>query len=99
MVGRVSLSTGKPIVPKLVRGQAATDILIKPPTIATGNAPSPVNSFPGYSRAVSGSLDVAKQGNVCICGQQRLLLAIINIQQRMKRFGTPLLSTVHSDQF
>ncbi|KAF9932618.1 hypothetical protein BGZ65_004407 [Modicella reniformis] len=28
-VGKVSLSTGKPIIPKLVRGQAASDILIK----------------------------------------------------------------------
>ncbi|KAF8941232.1 hypothetical protein EDD21DRAFT_364493 [Dissophora ornata] len=64
MVGKVSLSTGKPIVPKLVRGQAATDILIKAPTIAAGNAPSPANSFPGYSRAVSGSLDVAKQASI-----------------------------------
>ncbi|KAF9436509.1 hypothetical protein BGZ76_003727 [Entomortierella beljakovae] len=30
IVGKVSFSTGKPIIPKLVRGQAPSDILIKP---------------------------------------------------------------------
>lgn len=36
VVGKVSLSTGKPIVPKLVRGQAASDMLIKPSASPAG---------------------------------------------------------------
>ncbi|KAF8980527.1 hypothetical protein BGZ46_004068 [Entomortierella lignicola] len=54
MVGKVSLSKGKPIVPKLVRGQAASDILIKSPTNSVGVAPSASISA-NYSNALPGS--------------------------------------------
>ncbi|KAG0002472.1 hypothetical protein BGZ79_002894 [Entomortierella chlamydospora] len=40
IIGKVSLSTGKPIIPKLVRGQAASDILIKPSATLAGAATS-----------------------------------------------------------
>ncbi|KAF9172593.1 hypothetical protein BGX21_005250 [Mortierella sp. AD011] len=43
IIGKVSLSTGKPIIPKLVRGQAASDILIKPSANLAGAATSSAN--------------------------------------------------------
>ncbi|KAF9289444.1 hypothetical protein BGZ68_009354 [Mortierella alpina] len=57
MVGKVSLTTGKPIVPKLVRGQAASDILIKPSTPVSGNTASSAAMTPSYSKAASGSIE------------------------------------------
>ncbi|KAF9580516.1 hypothetical protein BGW38_002817 [Lunasporangiospora selenospora] len=49
-IGKVSFTTGKPIVPKLVRGQAAEDMLIKPsaastktPGVSMGNPSKPLN--------------------------------------------------------
>ncbi|GJJ73783.1 hypothetical protein EMPS_06141 [Entomortierella parvispora] len=52
LVGKVSLSKGKPIVPKLVRGEAAADILIKPsgPTPTTGVQRN-VTLMDSYSKA------------------------------------------------
>ncbi|KAF9540227.1 hypothetical protein EC957_004472 [Mortierella hygrophila] len=62
IVGKVSLTTGKPIVPKLVRGQVATDILIKPS--AGAGAASTATMSAQYSKAVSGSSDASKQGSI-----------------------------------
>ncbi|KAG0263522.1 hypothetical protein BGZ95_003781 [Linnemannia exigua] len=62
IVGKVSLTTGKPIVPKLVRGQVANDILIKPSTGAS--AASTTSMSTQYSKAVSGSADANKQGSI-----------------------------------
>ncbi|KAI9240952.1 MAG: hypothetical protein BYD32DRAFT_458356 [Podila humilis] len=60
IVGKVSFSTGKPIVPKLVRGQAASDILIKSsgpqPTANTTAKPSGA-----YSGTVSTGDSQSKQ--------------------------------------
>ncbi|KAG0339717.1 hypothetical protein BG000_001518 [Podila horticola] len=50
IVGKVSFSTGKPIVPKLIRGQAASDILIKP------SGPQPTNTPAKPSIAYSGAV-------------------------------------------
>jgi len=61
-VGKVSLTTGKPIVPKLVRGQVAVDILIKPSAGASAGAASTATMSAQYSKAVSGSSDANKQG-------------------------------------
>ncbi|KAF8943895.1 hypothetical protein BGZ47_004916 [Haplosporangium gracile] len=61
IVGKVSLTTGKPIVPKLVRGQVATDILIKPS--AGAGAVSPAAMSAQDSKAVSESSDASKQGS------------------------------------
>ncbi|KAG0097001.1 hypothetical protein BGZ93_003575 [Podila epicladia] len=48
IVGKVSFSTGKPIVPKLVRGQAASDILIKPSGPQPTNMPAkPPSAYSG----------------------------------------------------
>ncbi|KAG0239157.1 hypothetical protein BGX31_002997 [Mortierella sp. GBA43] len=55
IVGKVSLSSGKPIIPKLVRGQAASDMLIKPSATPAGMGASSA----GYSKA--GSLNEAQQ--------------------------------------
>ncbi|KAF9278996.1 hypothetical protein BGZ88_000234 [Linnemannia elongata] len=62
IVGKVSLTTGKPIVPKLVRGQVTTDILIRPS--ASASAASTVAMSAQYSKAVSGSSDASKQGSI-----------------------------------
>lgn len=62
VVGKVSLSTGKPIVPKLVRGQAASDMLIKPSASSAGVAVLSSN-IAGYFKTAAGSLGEAKQGN------------------------------------
>ncbi|KAG0318912.1 hypothetical protein BGZ97_003144 [Linnemannia gamsii] len=59
IVGKVSLTTGKPIVPKLVRGQVATDILIK--SSAGVGATSTTAMSTQYSKAVSGSSDASMQ--------------------------------------
>ncbi|KAG0365508.1 hypothetical protein BGZ54_006467 [Gamsiella multidivaricata] len=61
MLGKVSMSTGRPIVPKLVRGQAASDILIKPTSAATGITSSPSNTPTGYNKAAQGMQEAAKQ--------------------------------------
>ncbi|KAG0283237.1 hypothetical protein BGZ96_012398 [Linnemannia gamsii] len=61
IVGKVSLTTGKPIVPKLVRGQVATDILIKP---SGAGATSTTAMSAQYSKAVSGSSDASMQGSI-----------------------------------
>ncbi|KAF9108528.1 hypothetical protein BGX29_010998 [Mortierella sp. GBA35] len=63
IVGKVSLTTGKPIVPKLVRGQVATDTLIKP-SAGSGPLPSSTTVSVQYSKAVSGSLDADMQGSI-----------------------------------
>ncbi|KAF9358698.1 hypothetical protein BGX26_001134 [Mortierella sp. AD094] len=55
MIGKVSLSTGKPIIPKLVRGQAASDILIKPSTTLVGAATSSASMSTTYSNALTES--------------------------------------------
>ena len=47
-------------MPKLVRGQVATDILIKPS--AGAGATSTATMSAQYSKAVSGSSDASKQG-------------------------------------
>ncbi|KAG0078139.1 hypothetical protein BGZ90_005863 [Linnemannia elongata] len=62
IVGKVSLTTGKPIVPKLVRGQVTTDILIRPSASASGA--STVAMSAQYSKAVSGSSDASKRGSI-----------------------------------
>lgn len=59
-MGKVSLTTGKPIVPKLVRGQVATDILIKPSVGAGATSTTAMSAQ--YSKAVSGSSDASMQG-------------------------------------
>ncbi|KAF9420201.1 hypothetical protein BGZ94_009181 [Podila epigama] len=54
VLGKVSFSTGKPIVPKMIRGQAASDILIKPGATALSSVGgAPAKSSGGYSAAVS----------------------------------------------
>ncbi|KAF9908757.1 hypothetical protein EC991_009568 [Linnemannia zychae] len=63
IVGKVSLTTGKPIVPKLVRGQVATDILIKP-SAGVSVAASTTSMSTQYSKAVSGSSERNKQGSI-----------------------------------
>ncbi|KAG0299243.1 hypothetical protein BGZ98_010213, partial [Dissophora globulifera] len=55
-LGKVSLSTGKPIVPKLVRGQAASDILIKPSTMTTRATTSHSNTTSSFT-AMDDDLD------------------------------------------
>ncbi|KAG9071124.1 hypothetical protein KI688_008667 [Linnemannia hyalina] len=62
IVGKVSLTTGKPIVPKLVRGQVAADTLIKPS--ASAGAASTTTMSAQYSKAVSGSSDASKQDSI-----------------------------------
>ncbi|KAF9952263.1 hypothetical protein BGZ70_000665 [Mortierella alpina] len=57
MIGKVSLTTGKPIVPKLVRGQAASDILIRPSTSVSGGTASSAAVATSYSKAASGSVE------------------------------------------
>ncbi|KAF9360744.1 hypothetical protein BGX34_007524 [Mortierella sp. NVP85] len=48
VVGKVSLTTGKPIVPKLVRGQSASDILIKPSaSVAAATSSNTAKTTPG----------------------------------------------------
>lgn len=47
VVGKVSLTTGKPIVPKLVRGQSAADILIKPSAPGAAASSSNTAKTPG----------------------------------------------------
>ncbi|KAF9299380.1 hypothetical protein BGZ74_008932 [Mortierella antarctica] len=59
IVGKVSFSTGKPIVPKLVRGQAASDILIK----SSGPQPrnTPAKPYSAYRGAVSSGESKSRQ--------------------------------------
>ncbi|KAG0258780.1 hypothetical protein BG011_003078 [Mortierella polycephala] len=64
MVGKVSLSTGKPIVPKLVRGQAASDILIKPSPTTTGNTTPSTTASASYNKAISGPIGADKQASM-----------------------------------
>ncbi|KAF9182513.1 hypothetical protein BGZ51_004701 [Haplosporangium sp. Z 767] len=64
MVGKVSLSTGKPIVPKLVRGQAASDILIKPSSTTTGNTTPSTTVSTSYNKAISGPTGADKQASM-----------------------------------
>ncbi|KAF9110869.1 hypothetical protein BGX27_005762 [Mortierella sp. AM989] len=52
IIGKVSLSTGKPIVPKLVRGQATSDILIKSSTTTAGATTPSASMSATYSGAV-----------------------------------------------
>ncbi|KAK3846096.1 MAG: hypothetical protein J3R72DRAFT_434162 [Linnemannia gamsii] len=63
IVGKVSLNIGKPIVPKLVRGQVANDILIKPSAGASAAA-STTSMSAQYSKAVSGSSNANKQSSI-----------------------------------
>ncbi|KAG0021343.1 hypothetical protein BGZ81_008935 [Podila clonocystis] len=60
IVGKVSFSTGKPIIPKLVRGQTASDILIKPSGPQPTHTPAKPSS--AYSRAVSSGENKSRQG-------------------------------------
>ncbi|KAG0210878.1 hypothetical protein BGX28_008845 [Mortierella sp. GBA30] len=64
MVGKVSLTTGKPIVPKLVRGQAASDILIKSSTSTSGINTSSSTIPTSYTKVPSGSTDSDKQASM-----------------------------------
>ncbi|KAF9124190.1 hypothetical protein BGW39_008398 [Mortierella sp. 14UC] len=63
IVGKVSLTTGKPIVPKLMRGQVATDILIQPSAGAAAAASTTAMSAQ-YSKAVSGSSEANKHDSI-----------------------------------
>ncbi|KAG0339285.1 hypothetical protein BG004_006878 [Podila humilis] len=56
-VGKVSFATGKPIVPKLVRGQTSADILIKP----TGEHGAGKPTLGGSNRAVAPTNSQSRQ--------------------------------------
>ncbi|KAI1320183.1 hypothetical protein EDD11_001787 [Mortierella claussenii] len=63
VLGKVSLSTGKPIVPKLVRGQAASDILIKPSAGPLIGMSSSLGPSPAYTHPASGISNASRHDN------------------------------------
>ncbi|KAF9923416.1 hypothetical protein FBU30_006528 [Linnemannia zychae] len=60
IIGKVSLTNGKPIVPKLVRGQVATDMLIKP-SAGSAAAISTATTLNQHNKAPLGLSEANKQ--------------------------------------